>query len=84
MRSKTSRVVTWRPPFFMVSLTLPCDMPHAIAIWVWLAPVYWRRRWKTILMSRAVRAWIICGRCHSESGMAIGSDARPDIGSPSA
>jgi hypothetical protein len=84
MRSKTSRVRIWRPPFFIVSLTLPWVMPHAIAIWVWLAPVYWRTRWKTARMSREVRAWIICGCRHSDSGMTIGSDARPDIGSPSA
>ena len=63
----------------MMSLTLPWLMPQAMAIWVWLAPAYWRTRAKSRPMSRLRRAAMVSARCQNESGIMIKSFARPGM-----
>ena len=63
----------------MMPLTLPWLSPHAMPIWVWLAPAYCRTRAKNRPMSRLRKAAMVSGRCHSEAGIWIRSLARPGM-----
>jgi len=62
----------------MIPLTLPWLIPHAMPIWVWLAPVYCCTRAKNRPMSRLRRAAMVSGRAQNEAGW-IRSLARPGM-----
>lgn len=74
MRSKTCLAPTARLSR-MISLTRPCGIPVAVAMRVWLSPVYWRSRRNSAPMSRLVRAWATDGRAQNSAGIAGGSNA---------
>jgi hypothetical protein len=74
MRSKTRVWRMARVPL-MTSLIRPWPRPTAVAVRIWLSPVYWRSSRNRAPISRVRSAWQTSGRSQKAAGIAGGSNA---------
>ena len=74
MRSKTRVWPMARVPL-MTSLIRPWPRPTAVAMRIWLRPVYWHSSRNSAPMSRVRSAWQTSGRSQKAAGIAGGSNA---------